>query len=426
VLLVGIAACGRVEPTPSSQQPVAKNEDQPPARAANPQQPLNHPSTIQNENHNPSAQSKVPANQQPVTTGKPTDPPAKGPGQYVPQPQSPSTNTPSPSSPTGHTAQVNSVAFSPDGKTLATGSWDWTVKLWDVASGQNTKTLSAQLMNVYSVAFSPDGKTLAAGGAVPFPVGADPNQSGLLPGEVRLFDVASGKSTATLSTQCYVIAVAFSPDGKTLASYSSTTMPPVPGLVDRPATTGNIVKLWDVASGRKAASFSRTGGGSAVVSMTFSPDGRTLAMPSNNFKSIKLWDVANGSNTQTFKEPDGVDVLAFSPDGKTLASTSGSAIKLWDVASGTMTGTLTGQMGGVYSVAFSPDGKTLASGSDDNTIVLWNVVSGENTKTLTGHNDWVFSVAFSPDGKTLASGSKDCTVKLWDVATGKTTTTFGK
>jgi len=280
--------------------------------------------------------------------------------------------------------------------------------------------------SVYSVALSPDGKTLAAGGAVPFPVGTDLRKTPLLPGEVRLFDVASGKNTATFPTECIVLAVAFSPDGTSLASYSSITMPPVPGLVDTAAITGNLVQLWDVASGRKVASCETTGGASAIDSMAFSPVGNTLAIPTNKFKSIKLWDVANGSNTQTFKDRDGVDTLTFSSDGKTLASTSGSGIKLWDVASGTITTTLTGHTNGVYSVAFSPDGKTLASGSLDNTIMLWNVTSGESTRTLTGHTDGVFSVKFSPDGKTLASGSADCTVKLWDVDTGKNTATFGK
>src|SRR5262249_4410852 len=140
-----------------------------------------------------------------------------------------------------------------------------------------------------------------------------------------------------------------------------------PGLVDRPATTGGVAQLWDVASSRKGASFS--GGSTEIVSMAFSPDGKTLALLSNKYKSIQLWDVGTGSNTQTVKDPAGVDALVFSPDGKTLASTSGSAIKLWDVASGTITSTLTGQMDGVYSVAFSPDGKTLASASLDNTIM---------------------------------------------------------
>ena len=128
----------------------------------------------------------------------------------------------------------------------------------------------------------------------------------------------------------------------------------------------------------------------------------------------------------SLKEPDGVDVLAFSPDGRTLASTSGTEIKLWDTASGAMTATLTETTSDVYSVAFSLDGKTLAAGNDDGTIELWNVASGANTKTLTGHTDQVWSVAFSPDGKTLASGSKDCTVKLWQVSDGKNIATFGK
>jgi WD40 repeat protein len=239
---------------------------------------------------------------------------------------------------------------------------------------------------------------------------------------VRLFDVASGKSIATFSTDHYVTAVAFSPDGKTLASYSYAQMPPVPGLVDRPAIIGGVAQLWDVATGQKGASFS--GGSSELGGMAFSPDGTTLALLNAKYKSVQLWNVSGGGKAQTLKDPDGIDVLAFGPDGKTLATTSGATIKLWNVSGGALTATLSATGGEVYSVAFSPDGTTLASGADDGTIQLWNVAGGASTQTLTGHTDQVWSVAFSPDSKTLASGSKDCRVKLWQVDTGKNTASY--
>ncbi len=159
--------------------------------------------------------------------------------------------------------------------------------------------------------------------------------------------------------------------------------------------------------------------GDAIMSVAFSPDGKTLASGS---KSIKLWDaVTNGTNTATLEGHTGnVSSVAFSPDGKTLASGSqDTSIKLWDVASGKNTATLEGHANAVYSVAFSPNGKTLASGSEDRTIKLWDVASGTNTATLKGHMGGVWSVAFGPDGKRLASGSVDSTIKLWDVAPAK-------
>ncbi|WP_193943576.1 trypsin-like peptidase domain-containing protein [Sphaerospermopsis aphanizomenoides] len=283
---------------------------------------------------------------------------------------------------TGHSNLVGSVAFSPDGKTLASGSGDNTIKLWDVATGQSIATLTGHSDDVNSVAFSPDGKTLA---------------SGSRDKTIKLWDVATGQSIATLTGHSeWVISVAFSPDGKTLASGSN----------DR------TIKLWDVATGRKIATL--TGHSEPVSSVAFSPDGKTLASGSLD-NTIKLWDVATGKSIATLTgHSEEVISVAFSPDGKTLASGSlDNTIKLWDVATGKSIATLTGHSDSVYSVAFSPDGKTLASGSSDKTSKLWDVATGQSIATLTGHSDGVSSVAFSPDGKTLASGSWDGTIKIW-------------
>jgi len=276
---------------------------------------------------------------------------------------------------------VLSVSFSPDGKTLASGSSNTTIKLLDVTIGEEIRTLNGHRDEVRSVSFSPDGKTLA---------------SGSYDNTIKLWDVNIGKEIHTLNGhRDWVRSVSFSPDGKTLASGSDD----------------NTIKLWDVTIAKEIRTLK--GHRNTVISVSFSPDGKTLASGSYD-NTIKLWDVTIGKEIRTLNgHSSSVRSVSFSPDGKTLASGSyDNTIKLWDITIGKEIWTLSSP---VASVSFSPDGKTLASGSDDNTIKLWGVTTGKEIRILKRHSNRVNSVSFSPDGKTLASGSGDNTVILWNL-----------
>jgi WD40 repeat protein len=303
----------------------------------------------------------------------------------------------------GHLLAVDCVAFLPGGTMLASGSDDRTVRLWDVASGREVRTLSGKSAEIEAVAFSSDGRTIAAGNGTDFE------------DKITLWEAATGRKAGVvtghsdqLAAAPGVSSVAFARDGKTLAS----------------GNWNETVKLMDAATGREQRTLlldTSTAGPKLNVehvSVAFSQDGTVLATGS---RTIEIWDAATGRELQVLSgHSAAVWSVAFSRDGRLLASGSTDrTVKLWDVASGRELRTLAGHTNGVNAVAFSFDGKILASGSADSTIKFWDVASGQELRTLRGHSSAVNAVGFSSTGQILASGSDDHTVKLWDVASGQ-------
>jgi eukaryotic-like serine/threonine-protein kinase len=294
---------------------------------------------------------------------------------------------------------LTSVAFRPDGKTVAAGTLDGYVRRWDTATGVEDKQLDSRRTgypnSVRAVAFSPDGKWLASAS----------NDS-----SVRLWDAETGKlkhNILNAHLRAPAWGVAFSPDSRRLASSGDDA----------------TIKIWDVTLGRLL--FPMYGHAAGIANVAFSPDGRRLVSASDD-QTVKVWDAAAGSRTNTtlydHKKP--VWAVAFSPDGQRVASAGDAqgaddvAVRVWDAATGRQLLTLPVR-GGSAGVAFSPDGRHLAAAGADKTVRVWDASSGREEHVLWGHGDKVLWVAFSPDGRLLASASADKTVKLWDVAEGK-------
>jgi WD40 repeat protein/serine/threonine protein kinase len=288
----------------------------------------------------------------------------------------------------GHKDEVRSVSFSPDGRRLASGSSDGTVRVWDLATGGELLVLRGHEKGVQGVSFSPDGRRIASGSE---------------DGTVRVWELAGGGLSHVLRRdEEGVTSVSFSPDGRQLASGSSD----------------GTMRVWDLTGGG-APSLVLKGHDNEVTSVSFSPDGRQLASGSYD-RTVRVWDLATGGEPLVLRGHElRVQRVSFSPDGRRLAGgSSDGTVRVWDLTAGGEPLVLKQRELPVWSVSFSPDGRRLAGGSFDGTVRVWDLAGGGEPLVLKGHEKGVWGLAFSPDGRRLASGSKDRTVRVWDLAAG--------
>jgi WD40 repeat protein len=334
---------------------------------------------------------------------------------------------------------INAVAFSPDGKILASGGLDRKITLWSVETlRQLGEPLAGHSDSIYSIAFSPDGKTLASGGSdntVRLWTVADPRQLG----------AALGRSGSPYNLAGTLYSLAFSPDGKTLASggYGRAVRlwdifthhergPPLTGhsgpvnsVAFSPdgnmlaAADGGLVRLWEVTTRRQLGAL-LVDPSNSVSSVAFSPDGRTLAAAAGGLVRVSDVTTHRQLGAPLVDPSNSVSSVAFSPDGRTLAAADdGGLVRLWDMTTHRQLGApLASQTGCVLAVAFSPHDNVLASGGCDQTVRLWDLATKRQLGApFIGHTVAVLSVAFSPDGTMLATTGGDDTVRLWDVGT---------
>ena len=314
---------------------------------------------------------------------------------------------------------VTSVAFSPDGKYVASGSeWDGTARVWEAITGQEITRVSYN-GPVYAIAFSRDGKYVVSGGCDQR-VSSQISSNLCSAGSARVWEASTGIEIARMTYNNFVTSVAFSPDSKYVVSGGYDLLDP-----NQYRTQGSA-RVWVATTGQEIFRIKYDYG---VTSVAFSPDGKFVAsggcdqlQPDRTCLqgSARVWEVATGKEIARMTHAYGVGCVDFSPDGKYIASSDGyggKTVRVWEATTGREIARMTHDSY-ISSVAFSPDGKYVVSGSGDGTARVWVATTGQEIARMT-HDDYVTSVAFSPDGKYVVSGSYDNTARVWEAATGK-------
>ena len=286
----------------------------------------------------------------------------------------------------GHKGSVQAVAISPDGRQVVSGSYDNTLRVWDLASGECLHTLEGHKKPVHAVAVSPDGRQVVSGSE---------------DHTLRVWDLASGECLHTLKGHTdSIFAIAITPDGRQVVSGSDT----------------HTLHVWDLESGKCL----RTWEMQFEYRLTFvaiTPDGSQVISGSEGGE-LEVWDLASGECLRSMEgHKYGVFAAAITPDGRQIVSPSvyDDAKTLWvrDLESGKCLRTLEGHKGSVEAVAITPDGRQVVSGSNDKTLRVWDLESGKCLRTMEGHEGWVETVAITPDGRQVVSGSDDETLRVW-------------
>jgi serine/threonine protein kinase len=284
----------------------------------------------------------------------------------------------------GHSSSVNHVVVSADGQTLVSASADKTIKIWNIATGQEIRTLRGHSSFVNYVAISPDGQTLISGSA---------------DNTIKIWNLSTGQQIRTLvGHSSSVNDLVISHDGQTLIS----------GGAD------NTIKIWNLSNGKEIRTL--RGHSSFINDLAISPDGQ-IGISGSADKTIKTWNLATGQEILTLTgHSSSVNSVAITPDGQTLVSASADkTIKIWDLATGREIRTLTGHSSYVNYVVISRDGEKLFSASADKTVKIWNLSTGQEIRTFTGYPNPINYLAISPDERTVATGSGDRIIKIWHI-----------
>jgi GTPase SAR1 family protein len=284
----------------------------------------------------------------------------------------------------GHKREIRGVAITSDGKTIISSSYDRTLKVWDLASGQCQATFPSHFADVNDSIITPDGATA---------ISTSDDKT------LKVWDLATGHCLATFGGHIELVGrVAIALDGNTIVSSSND----------------KTLRVWDLSTGQSHAILrSHT---ERVLSVAITPDDKTIVSGSGDM-TLKVWDLATGQCQATLKGHTGwVDAVAITPDGKKIVSgSSDSTLKVWNLATGQCLATFEGHTNAVLDVAITPDSKMIISGSSDKTLKVWDFTTGQCLATLKGHESHVFRVAVTRDGKTIVSGSGDGTLRIWDL-----------